>query len=391
VRSSSIETALVHALVAAGWERSYDRPPRVEPARGRLIRGLPNGWAAVLDLDVDGPEDGEEAERHETVSVRGGLTLPGAERLAAALGLPIPSDLALEMPASPGDVGTIARGVRVTGEHDGRRVVEAVLRFADDIVLPWASRHASADGWIAAQHEMRDDVPVVFHGEYAPAVLVASNRPDDALEHLRTARRHPDFAAADLPAEFAGKLRAFIDGGTGVPDPVHGLFPYANYAPAGYDVEARHDDRHAAFLGVRRHELEAEPAGVRWRYVGGAGLKVLRAVQDLRGSTLDHDPLEVRWRSVPYDAASEAALEQAFARTGARVAYEVMIVVSVEPTGDGGVDVRLDGTSFGRVGADALPEDVNAWPEGPTPARLSRKPRRPRYLLELRLLADIGP
>lgn len=197
VRRSSLEVSLVHALVAAGWERSYDRPPRVEPWRGRLIRVMPNGWAAVLQLEFgragDEAPHASDAGFRESVEVGASLTLPEAERLAAAMKVPVPSDLALEMPEPPAGVRTFSMGASNEVEDPRRRVMSEVLQFAEDVVMPWAALHASADGWIAAQSAMRDEFAVGFHGEYAPTVLVASNRSADALEHLRLAERHPEF------------------------------------------------------------------------------------------------------------------------------------------------------------------------------------------------------
>jgi hypothetical protein len=393
VAYSPFEVSLVQVFMAAGWDRSYSRPRAVVPRRGRFVRALSTGWAAVVEIDLEPSGTRQPGVTvlglGRRVGVAGGLTLPEAERLAAVLGYPRPDDVRLTMPDLPTAEGGLETQEQIGDSEDEQLTIAQVLRFAEDVVLPWAEGLASADGWLEAQSRIREEDPVTFHGEYAPIVLIASGRQKDALEHLATAERRPEFGDDEWSATFAKKVRSFVGRGDSVPTPADGLFD-PDLAP-DFDVAVRHDARHAEFMSSMKREVDAGSARVKWRYAGGSGLKALQGVGRFRNSARGPHALEERWRSVPYDPASEPVLERVFERAGARVAWEIMVDVEVRPLKSGVADVLVDDSVVGRLSADALPEDVNAWPKGPAAARLSRKPREPKYLLELRLLVDIGP
>lgn len=144
-----------------------------------------------------------------------------------------------------------------------------------------------------------------------------------------------------------------------------------------------------AFFAAMEEELRSTSVWSHWKYAGGMALRGIGAVREL----LDDEPgrltfAERRWRSVAYRPEDEASLAAAFAGGGRPVASRVELELTLRPVAGAeleAVDVVLGGRTVGRLTTADLHADVEALPAGPVAARLTQKPREPRYLLEVQL------
>jgi len=386
-------------LRATGWIPADEEPVQVTPSPGRFIRPLNNEWMAVLFIQhaVRGagpvPMQAPQWKRgmQECVAVRGGVVLAAAERLAAHLGTGYGnygfSSDELFVPSGNGHIAAL----QFRGPEDYRSVAASIVLFAKGSIEPWAAAHADLDQYLAASVDRRSH-DVALDVLHIPVLLIAAGRTKEALARLRDAERHPEYGEAPDGAEAVAALREFVDRGESIPSGGADLFALGTDRPE--NITPTHDARYAEFMVEMRREIQAAPSRVRWRTYGGIGLKALREVQRFR---VDKSPdpayLRERWVSVPYPPGLEEVLDRAFERAGSSLDYEVTVNAEARPSTSArsaSVDVIVDGHTIGTVDSAALPKDVAALPTGPAALRLSRKPREPKYLVELRLLTNTG-
>jgi hypothetical protein len=382
--SAVADEAIRSMMVAGGWTSSMLAPARMLPWEGRYYRELPGGWAAVASVsyaDRDPDDDGDwRPGSCGVLMVSSGITFPAAERAAALLGARF---CRLAVAAEPA-FGDVEGEVEIADRAALLGTIERVATYLAELALPWAQEHANLEAWrTATEGESQGDGDERY-GRAIPAMLVAQGRPEDALAWLSrltrggSADHDPDQRAFEL------RLRAFVADGAVLPESGAELFappPLPEVDPSLFEDAGRD-----AFFAAMEEELRSTPAWSQWKYTGGLALRGIRAVREL----FDDEPTRrsfagARWRSVAYRAEDEAFLAAAFAGAGRPVASRVDLELTLRPVGSEAVDVVLGGRVVGRLTPADLHADVEALSAGPAAARLTEKPRAPRYLLEVQL------
>lgn len=381
------DAALRSMMAAEGWTSSMLPPARMLPWEGRYYRELPGGWAAVASVsyaDREPDDDGDwRPDSCGVVMVSAGITFPAAERAAALFGARFCRLAVAAEPAFGDEDGE----VEIADRAALLATVERAATYLADVALPWAQEHANLTAWRTAMEDESQGDGDEREGRAIPAMLVAQGRPEEALAWLSRSTRggsadhDPDQRAFEL------RLRAFVADGTVLPESGAELFvppPLPEVDPSLFEDAGRD-----VFFAAMEEEFRSTSVLSHWKHVGGLALRGIGAVREL----LDDEPArltfaERRWRSVAYRPENEAFLAAAFAGAGRPIADRVELELTLRSVGDaetGAVDVVLGGRTVGRLTAGDLHADVEALPVGPVAARLTQKPREPRYLLEVQL------
>lgn len=384
--SAAAAEAIRWMMAAGGWTASTVPPVRMLPDEDRYYRELAGGWVAEAWVAYDDREHADDSGWRPgprgIVTVSAGATFPAAERAIALLGEPgnLASAAQPEF-AAAGEEGE----VQIADRAELLAVVERAADYLSQVALPWAQAHANLADWLEEMERDALELPSVA-GRSIPAMLVAQGRPDEALEQLDR------FGGGRDPGQraFVRRLRAFVADGSVLPESGAELF--VPPPPPEFDPSLFEDAGRDAFFAAMEEELRSTSVWSHWKYAGGVALRGIGAVREL----LDDEPgrltfAERRWRSVAYRPEDEAFLAAAFTGAGRPVASRVELELMLRSVGDAeaeAADVVLGGRVVGRLTRADLHADVEALPLGPTAARLTQKPREPRYLLEVQVQAD---
>lgn len=225
--ASDLRERLTAALRPLGWRSADERPLLMVPPPDRLaafVQPVGDGWAAVLEVthlleQRTELEHGWRRGMREAVEVEGMAVFGPAERLSVHLGLGS-AGLLLEIEPHFSVDGENERIRQFCGLDDHAEVVEQIVAYARDVLLPATRRDAGFDAW-RAQHEslLAADLGLPTEPDCPdwelPLMLVAQGRGSEALDLL--AATGPEGATdADWQRTVAA-LEAFVRSGAPLP------------------------------------------------------------------------------------------------------------------------------------------------------------------------------
>lgn len=269
---------VTEALRAHGWRLSGDEPVVTLPCPATFVRPLGNGWVVTLMVTWSRRDQIElspwERGMNEVVDVESAATFSPAEMLAAHLGRTPGFGVDVAPPFQASGERESLRQLR--GPEDHARVVEEIVSYAQDILLPAAAVPIPFDRWMADFEEIGREWPDVLAWD-VPVMLVAHGRRAEAIELLQAARRDPELATVEFEA-FADRVEAFVRAGAPLPTDGDALAAIA----------AERDERIAATLA----ENAARLADVR---------RDLRAATAKLGVAMSAAGIQALWRLRPGD------------------------------------------------------------------------------------------
>jgi hypothetical protein len=422
------QSAVDDAMLALGWTLSTTEPHEVAPVEGLFVRALGGGMLSLAAISYWEPDEDDRPRGRSappaTVTGDVAVAYGAAQRLLAIVRRSSSTAAVYE------DAGVVlGRGelsYELARDGDLVRVVSSVTGVVDEAARVLAERIATIDQMIAAVRADPDRADL--EAEVVPILLAAAGRGSEARAALAAYARLVDDSHY---VAFGRRLESFLDSGREIPGPSD-VFDTPPRPPRERvtleDERARDAIRVEALAAVRdlggdptpaqrrdalRRELEARGLeespfhAERRDEAGDASLKarafawvrLARAVKDvadvLRGKLGEsevHSRPTNRWYEVLLVDGAERVLEQAFAAPVMRTGGFALVDATLRWAGDdpAPTDVLVRGSTVGRPHSERGRAEAHArvqrqMGDVTVRARLLRKDRAPRYLLELEL------